>query len=58
MRILLFITGHSQLEEYNYFSKLLNSLSISNICDVLDVDCKNEAINIIKEAFNKHNILP
>ena len=28
------------------------------ICDVLDIDCKNEAINIIKEAFNKHNILP
>ena len=27
------------------------------ICDVLDVDCKNKAINIIKEAFNKHNIL-
>lgn len=58
MRILLFITGHSQLEEYNYFSKLLNSLSISNICDVV-IYCNNSNISskIVSyyQQFNQTN---
>jgi hypothetical protein len=44
MNILLFITGHSQLEEYNYFSQFLKKLSLSNACDIY-IYCNNAAIS-------------
>ena len=31
MRILLFITGHRQLDEYNYFNMFLKQLKLKSI---------------------------
>ena len=45
MKILLFITGYRQLEEYNYFNKFLQKLKILNdICDIF-IYCNNTNIS-------------
>jgi hypothetical protein len=46
MKILLFITGHSQINEYNYFNRFLKTLTLNNICDIF-IYCNNP--NISKE---------
>lgn len=34
MKLLLFITGHRHLEEYNYFRLFLKHLSLHSLCDI------------------------
>jgi len=41
MKVLLFITGHSQLHEYNYFNKFLQQTSLK--CDIF-IYCNNASI--------------
>jgi hypothetical protein len=58
MKILLYITGYRQLEEYNYFSILLKKLKLNFLCDIY-IYCNNPSINndIIKyyQNFNQTN---
>jgi len=44
MRILLFITGHRQLEEYSLFQRLLSTLSIQSQCDIF-IYCNHPGIH-------------
>jgi hypothetical protein len=44
MKILLFITGHKQLEEYNYFSRFLKRLKLNALCDIF-IHCNNPDIH-------------
>jgi len=44
MKILLFITGYRQLEEYNYFSIFLKKLKLNAICDIY-IYCNNQNIS-------------
>lgn len=46
MKILLFITGHSQINEYFLFSRFLKTLYLNNNCDIF-IYCNNT--NISKE---------
>jgi hypothetical protein len=43
MKVLLFITGYRQLEEYKYFSTFLKTLKLNSICDVF-IYCNNPEI--------------
>lgn len=58
MKILLFITGFTQLEEYNYFSMFLKQLNLNYMCDVF-IYCNNPEIqsDIIKyyQNFDQNN---
>jgi len=55
MKILLFITGYRQLEEYGYFSTLLQRLQLNNICDI-HIWCNNPNISPdIVTYFQKFN---
>jgi hypothetical protein len=58
MKILLFITGHKQLEEYNYFSRFLKRLKLNALCDVFihcnNPDIHNSIINYYQN-FNQQN---
>jgi hypothetical protein len=58
MKILLFITGHSQLEEYNFFNLFLKKLKLNSICDIY-IYCNNPKIQntIINyyQQFNQEN---
>lgn len=44
MRILLFITGHRQLEEYDLFQTFLDRLSIQSSCDIF-IYCNHAGIH-------------
>jgi len=44
MKILLYITSHQQLEEYNYFAQFIKRLQINNICDIF-IYCNCPSIN-------------
>ena len=58
MKILLFITGHKQLEEYNYFSRFLKRLKLNAICDIFihcnNPDIHNSIVNYYQN-FNQQN---
>jgi len=58
MKILLFITGHKQLEEYNYFSRFLKRLKLNALCDIFihcnNPDIHNSIINYYQN-FNQQN---
>ena len=63
MKILLYITGHRQLEEYKLFNLFLKKLQINMICDIY-IYCNNKNIHpdIIKyynnfEQQNKHLLI-
>lgn len=43
MKILLFLTGFGQLEEYNYFNLFLKQLKLNSICDIF-IYCNNPKI--------------
>jgi len=43
MKVLLFITGYRQLDEYNYFNRLLKQLNLNSICDIY-IYCNNPHI--------------
>lgn len=43
MKILLFITGNRQLEEYNIFNLFLKKLNLNSICDIY-IYCNNPKI--------------
>lgn len=43
MKILLFITGYQQLDEYNYFSIFLKQLQLNAMCDIY-IYCNNPSI--------------
>ena len=45
MKILLFLNGHRQVKEYNYFNKFLQKLkTLNNICDIF-IYCNNSNIS-------------
>ena len=44
MKILLYITGHTQLKEYNYFNIFLKSLKLNTLCDIY-IYCNNPNIS-------------
>jgi hypothetical protein len=44
MKILLFITGHSQINEYFLFDRFLKTLTLNNICDIF-IYCNNPNIS-------------
>ena len=44
MKILLFITGHNQLKEYNYFHLFLRNLKLNHLCDIF-IYCNNTNIS-------------
>jgi hypothetical protein len=53
MKILLFITGHRQHDEYNYFSMFLKQLKLNSICDIY-IYCNNPNIqNNIVDYYKK-----
>jgi hypothetical protein len=58
MKILLFITGYRQLDEYNYFSIFLKQLKMNNLCDIY-IYCNNPDIesDIVKyyQKFDQKN---
>ena len=55
MKILLYITGHKQLEEYNYFSIFLKELKLNYICDIY-IYCNNPEIqNTIINYYQNFN---
>jgi len=60
MKVLLFITGYRQLEEYKYFNILLKQLKLNNICDIYiycnNPDIQNEIIQYYQmfDQKNKH----
>ena len=55
MKILLFITGYRQLDEYNYFCTFLKQLKLNSICDVY-IYCNNSEIhNDIITYYQKFN---
>lgn len=58
MKVLLFITGHRQLEEYNYFSRFLKRLKLNAICDIFihcnNPDIHNSIVNYYQN-FNQQN---
>ncbi len=58
MKILLFITGFHQLEEYDYFQKFLKPLRLNNDCDIY-IYCNNPKIStdILKyyQQFDQKN---
>jgi hypothetical protein len=58
MKILLFITGHRQLEEYNYFSRFLKRLKLNALCDIFihcnNPDIHNSIVNYYQN-FNQQN---
>ena len=58
MKILLFITGHRQLDEYYYFNIFLKQLKLNSICDIY-IYCNNPEIQntIINyyQNFNQEN---
>jgi len=43
MKVLLFITGHIQLEAYNLFHRFLKQLRLNSICDIF-IHCNNPNI--------------
>jgi hypothetical protein len=43
MKILFFLTGHSQLEEYKYFNIFLKQLKLNEMCDIF-IYCNNQMI--------------
>jgi len=44
MKILLYITSHQQVEEYNYFAQFLKRLQINTMCDIF-IYCNSPHIN-------------
>ena len=55
MKLLLFITGHSQLEEYNYFNLFLKQLNLNSMCDIY-IYCNNPEIqNTIINYYQNFN---
>jgi hypothetical protein len=44
MKVLLFITGYRQVEEYNFFYLFLKQLKINDICDIY-IYCNNTNIH-------------
>jgi hypothetical protein len=58
MKILLFITGYRQVDEYYYFNIFLEKLKLNSICDIY-IYCNNPNIqnNIINfyQNFNQEN---
>lgn len=58
MKLLLFITGHRQLEEYNYFNLFLKKLNLNSMCDIFIYcnypDIQNTIINYYQN-FNQKN---
>ncbi len=61
MKILLFITGHSQLIEYNYFNIFLKNLNLNSMCDIY-IYCNNpnistDIINYYKNFDQKNKYL-
>ena len=58
MKILLFITGYRQLDEYKYFSIFLQQLELNNMCDIF-IYCNNPEIqdDVLKyyQKFNQKN---
>ena len=58
MKVLLFITGYRQLDEYNYFCTFLKQLKLNSICDIY-IYCNNPEIHsdIITyyQKFNQKN---
>jgi hypothetical protein len=44
MKILLFITGHKQLDEYHYFRIFLERLNLNRLCDIF-IYCNNPEIS-------------
>jgi hypothetical protein len=44
MKLLLFITGFDQLEQYNYFNIFLKQLKLNDICDIY-IYCNNSNIS-------------
>jgi len=61
MKILLFITGHGQLKEYNYFSRFLKKLNLNKICDVYiycnNTNISNEIVDYYKNFDQKNKYL-
>jgi hypothetical protein len=55
MKILLFITGYRQLEEYNYFNMFLQQLKLKSMCDIY-IYCNNPNIhNTIINYYQRFN---
>ena len=58
MKILLFITGHRQLEEYNYFNIFLQQLKLNSMCDIF-IYCNHPGIHndilTYYQNFNQKN---
>lgn len=58
MKILLFITGYDQLDQYNYFNIFLKQLKLNSICDIY-IYCNNPNISedIVKyyKQFDQKN---
>jgi hypothetical protein len=58
MKVLLFITGHSQLYEYKYLSIFLQQLELNSWCDIFiycnKPDIQNDIINYY-QGFNQKN---
>jgi len=44
MKVLLFITGHRHLHEYNYFQRFLKNLELNSMCDIF-IYCNNGGID-------------
>lgn len=44
MKILLFITGHKHIKEYNYFHLFLRNLKLNHLCDIF-IYCNNPNIS-------------
>lgn len=53
MKLLLFITGHGQLKEYDYFNEFLQKLKLNHLCDI-HIYCNNPSISsdIVKYYHN------
>jgi hypothetical protein len=55
MKILLFITGYRQLDEYKYFNIFLQQLDLNTMCDIF-IYCNNPEIpDKILEYYKKFN---
>lgn len=61
MKLLLFITGHRQLDEYNYFSIFLKQLELNSMCDIFiycnNPEIQNDVINYYQKFSQKNKKL-
>jgi len=61
MKLLLFITGHRHLDEYNYFSIFLKQLELNSMCDIFiycnNSEIQNDVINYYQNFSQKNKKL-